>query len=146
MCVAAAQILEGVIKYRWNALPADQREGMKNYIASVVIKARARQLPPSAPGPVALTPRFTLCTPAAWLQMSADEAVFRRERAYITKLNAILVAVLKQEWPHRWPTFITDLVAAAKTSETLCENCMVILKARAHGAALLCSSLRPSRC
>lgn len=62
--------------------------------------------------------------------MSADEATFRRERAYITKLNAILVAVLKQEWPHRWPTFITDLVAAAKTSETLCENCMVILKAR----------------
>jgi exportin-1 len=62
--------------------------------------------------------------------MSADEATFRRERAYITKLNAILVAVLKQEWPHRWPTFISDLVAAAKTSETLCENCMVILKAR----------------
>jgi exportin-1 len=68
--------------------------------------------------------------------MSADEAVFRRERAYITKLNAILVAVLKQEWPHRWPTFITDLVAAAKTSETLCENCMVILKARMRRGAL----------
>jgi hypothetical protein len=62
--------------------------------------------------------------------MSGDEALFRRDRAYISKLNTILVAVLKQEWPARWPTFIADLVAAAKTSETLCENCMHILKAR----------------
>ena len=60
--------------------------------------------------------------------MSSDEAAYRRDRAYISKLNTILVAVLKQEWPARWPTFITDLVAAAKSSETLCENCMLILK------------------
>ena len=56
--------------------------------------------------------------------------MFRRERSYISKLNTILVAVLKQEWPARWPTFIADLVAAAKSAETLCENCMHILKAR----------------
>ncbi len=36
--------------------------------------------------------------------------------------------ILKQDWPHRWPTFISDLVSASKTSETLCENSMVILK------------------
>jgi len=36
--------------------------------------------------------------------------------------------VLKQEWPHKWPTFISELVGASKTSETLCENNMVILK------------------
>ena len=63
--------------------------------------------------------------------------MFRRERSYISKLNTILVAVLKQEWPARWPTFIADLVAAAKSAETLCENCMHILKARdaAHSRA-----------
>ena len=60
--------------------------------------------------------------------MSSDEAVFRRDRSYINKLNTILVAVLKQEWPQRWPSFVPDLVAAAKSSETLCENCMQILK------------------
>lgn len=64
--------------------------------------------------------------------MSGDEAVFRRDRAYINKLNAALVGVLKQEWPARWPSFIPDLVAAAKSSETLCENCMHILKVRAR--------------
>ncbi|KAL0299807.1 UNVERIFIED_CONTAM: protein EXPORTIN 1A [Sesamum radiatum] len=70
----ALQVLEGVIKYRWNALPVEQRDGMKNYISEVIVK------------------------------------------------------ILKHEWPARWRSFIPDLVAAAKTSETICENCMAILK------------------
>ena len=36
--------------------------------------------------------------------------------------------VLKQEWPNQWPSFVPDLVGASKTSETLCENSMIILK------------------
>jgi exportin-1 len=36
--------------------------------------------------------------------------------------------ILKHEWPARWRNFIPDLVSAAKTSETICENCMAILK------------------
>ncbi|GAB4858187.1 Exportin-1 [Ancistrocladus abbreviatus] len=94
----ALQVLEGVIKYRWNALPVAQRDGMKNYISEVIV------------------------------QLSRDEASFRRERLYVNKLNVILVQILKHDWPARWQSFIPDLVAAAKTSETICENCMVILK------------------
>ncbi|CAN1269139.1 Protein EXPORTIN 1A [Linum perenne] len=96
----ALQVLEGVIKYRWNALPAEQRDGMKNYISEVIV------------------------------QLSSDEASFRQERLYVNKLNIILVQILKHEWPARWQSFIPDLVAAAKTSETVCENCMTILKFR----------------
>lgn len=33
-----------------------------------------------------------------------------------------------QEWPHNWPTFISDIVNAGKANETLCENNMLILK------------------
>lgn len=36
--------------------------------------------------------------------------------------------ILKQDWPSKWPSFITDIVNASKTSELLCENSMVILK------------------
>ncbi len=36
--------------------------------------------------------------------------------------------ILKQEWPHNWPTFISELVESSKTSLSLCENNMVILK------------------
>lgn len=38
------------------------------------------------------------------------------------------IQILKHEWPARWRSFIPDLVSAAKTSETICENCMAILK------------------
>eukprot|EP01018_Ginkgo_biloba_P022932 Gb_02789 [translate_table: standard] len=91
-------VLEGVIKYRWNALPVEQRDGIKNYISDLIV------------------------------QLSSNEVSFRRERLYVNKLNVILVQVLKHEWPAKWPRFIPDLVSAAKSSETLCENCMAILK------------------
>ncbi|CAN6458106.1 unnamed protein product [Victoria cruziana] len=94
----ALQVLEGVIKYRWNALPVEQRDGIKNYISDLIV------------------------------QLSSNEVSFRRERLYVNKLNIILVQVLKHEWPARWPSFISDLVSAAKSSETICENCMAILK------------------
>ncbi|KAF7836515.1 protein EXPORTIN 1A [Senna tora] len=94
----ALQVLEGVIKYRWNALPVEQRDGMKNFISDVIV------------------------------QLSSNEASFRVERLYVNKLNIILVQILKHEWPARWRSFIPDLVSAAKTSETICENCMAILK------------------
>ncbi|CAI9295561.1 unnamed protein product [Lactuca saligna] len=92
------QVLEGVIKYRWNVLPIEQRDGMKNYISDVIVK------------------------------LSSSEGSFRQERLYVNKLNIILVQILKHEWPARWRSFIPDLVTAAKTSETICENCMAILK------------------
>nr|GMC87751.1 protein EXPORTIN 1A isoform X2 [Ipomoea batatas] len=91
-------VLEGVIKYKWNALPTEERDGMKNYISDLIVK------------------------------LSSDEATLRRERLYVNKLNIILVQILKHEWPARWKNFIPDLVAAARTSETICENCMAILK------------------
>lgn len=40
----------------------------------------------------------------------------------------IFLQILKQEWPKHWPTFISDIVGASKTSESLCQNNMVILK------------------
>ncbi|KAK8961316.1 hypothetical protein KSP40_PGU007993 [Platanthera guangdongensis] len=92
------QVLEGVIKYRWNALPSEQRDGIKNYISDLIV------------------------------QLSSNEVSYRREKLYVNKLNIILVQVLKHEWPARWQSFIPDLVTAAKSSETICENCMAILK------------------
>lgn len=38
------------------------------------------------------------------------------------------VQILKQEWPKHWPTFISDIVGASRTSESLCQNNMIILK------------------
>lgn len=60
--------------------------------------------------------------------MSSDEATMKQEKVFIGKLNLTLVELLKQEWPHNWPSFIGDLVGSSKTSEVLCENNMQILK------------------
>jgi len=84
--------------YRWKVLPSEQRNGIKNYVVGKVI------------------------------QVSSDEALANNEKVFLSKLNLTLVQILKQEWPHNWPSFIPDLVGSSKTSEVLCENNMHILK------------------
>jgi hypothetical protein len=64
-----AQILESVIKFKWAALPAEQREGIKNYTSNLIIK------------------------------YSTNEQLYRAESTFINKLNLILVQILKQVRP-----------------------------------------------
>ncbi|KAI0736893.1 CRM1 C terminal-domain-containing protein [Fomitopsis betulina] len=92
------QILEKLITTRWKSLPEGQRQGIRNFVVGITVK------------------------------VASDEATMRREKTYLNKLNLALVQVLKQEWPHNWPTFITELVESSKTNLSLCENNMVILK------------------
>lgn len=94
----ALQILENVIKTRWKVLPRTQCEGIKKYIVGLIIKT------------------------------SSDAALLEKEKVYVGKLNMILVQILKYEWPRNWPTFISDIVGASKTNESLCQNNMIILK------------------
>ena len=91
-------ILDSAIKTRWKILPPPQKEGIRNYIVGKIIA------------------------------MSQEEETLARERVLVGKLNLTLVEILKQEWPHNWPSFISDLVGSSKTSEVLCENNMQILK------------------
>lgn len=67
-----AQILEEVIKFRWGALPDEQREGIRNYVSNLIIK------------------------------LSSDEVAFRRERVFLNKLNIILVQARPRaaRWAH----------------------------------------------
>lgn len=59
----ALQILEKLIQTKWNALPREQCDGIKNYVVSIVIKT------------------------------SSDEATMRRDRMLLNKMNLILVKV-----------------------------------------------------
>lgn len=94
----ALQILEEVIKTRWKILPRNQCEGIKKYVVGLIIKT------------------------------SSDPVVMEANKVYLNKLNMILVQILKREWPRNWETFISDIVGASKTNESLCKNNMVILK------------------
>ncbi|CAH4037749.1 exportin-1 [Pieris brassicae] len=94
----ALQILEKVIQTKWKILPRNQCEGIKKYIVGLIIKN------------------------------SSDPVIMENNKVYLKKLNMILIQVLKREWPHNWETFISDIVGASKTNESLCQNNMVILK------------------
>ncbi|KAJ3733053.1 CRM1 C terminal-domain-containing protein [Lentinula guzmanii] len=92
------QILEKLITTRWKTLPEGQRQGIRNFVVGATVK------------------------------VASDETLSRKEKTYVNKLNLALIQILKQEWPHNWPNFITELVESSKTNLSLCENNMVILK------------------
>ncbi|KAG2381491.1 hypothetical protein C9374_006480 [Naegleria lovaniensis] len=94
----ALQVLLKVVQTRWKILPQDEREGVKNFIVITVINC------------------------------SKDEAYFRSHKLFINKLNEVLVAIVKQEWPQNWRNFIPEIVNSSPSNENLCENNMNILK------------------
>eukprot|EP00043_Microstomoeca_roanoka_P007734 m.74794 g.74794 ORF g.74794 m.74794 type:complete len:1091 (+) comp13950_c3_seq3:137-3409(+) len=94
----ALNILKNVIATRWKLLPEDQTEGIQNFIVSMTIDA------------------------------SQSFESLHEHRVLLSKLNAVLVQILKQRWPQHWPSFITDIVGASRTSEPLCQNNLEILK------------------
>ncbi|POV97689.1 hypothetical protein PSHT_14460 [Puccinia striiformis] len=94
----ALQIMDKLITTKWKALPETQRSGIKNFIVGYIVK------------------------------MTRDEAQMVKDKAFVNKMNLILVQILKQEWPHNWPGFIPEIIASSRTSLSLCENNMVILK------------------
>jgi exportin-1 len=62
------------------------------------------------------------------IEHSKTEEKLKSERAFLNKLNLVLVSILKQEWPHNWPTFINEIVSSCHTSLSICENNMAILR------------------
>lgn len=92
------QVLCETIDTRWKVIPIDQREGIRNYIVGKIIS------------------------------LSNKDEDMKSNSVFLQRLNLVLVHILKQDWPHNWPTFISDIVVSSKTSESLCENNMHILK------------------
>ncbi|KAJ3054438.1 Karyopherin transporter [Rhizophlyctis rosea] len=96
--ILALGILNQRIKSGWKALPPEERADIKNYIVQVIIDVS-----------------------------STDQALITNRRL-LAKLNLTLVQILKQEWPHNWPSFIPEIVRSSKQNLALCENNMVILQ------------------
>ncbi|KAK3690664.1 Karyopherin transporter [Vermiconidia calcicola] len=92
------QVLDTVIMTRWKVLPREQCQGIRNFVVNFII------------------------------QMSGTEESLRKERALLNKLNLVLVSILKQEWPHNWPTFINEIISSCRSSLPICENNMAILR------------------
>ncbi|KAG7810452.1 hypothetical protein KL921_002947 [Ogataea angusta] len=94
----ALSILDNLIKTKWKALPEEQRLGIRNFIASMIIV------------------------------MCDDDAQFVSQKALIQKSDLTLVQIIKQDWPANWPNFIPEIVQSSRAGFNVCENNMVILK------------------
>lgn len=92
------QILDNVIMTRWKVLPREQCLGIRNFVVNFII------------------------------QLSSTEENLKKERTLLNKLNLVLVSILKQEWPHNWPTFINEIISSCRSSLPICENNMAILR------------------
>ncbi|KAK0514437.1 hypothetical protein JMJ35_003054 [Cladonia borealis] len=92
------QILDNVIMTKWKILPRAQCQGIRNFVVNFII------------------------------QTSSTEESLKSQRTFLNKLNLVLVSILKQEWPHNWPTFINEIISSCHTSLSICENNMSILR------------------
>lgn len=93
------QAMSHMINTRWNILPGEQKQQVREYIVTKI------------------------------LSYSATDELLKEHSKFLTgSMNTTLVQILKQDWPHAWPDFISDIVASSKTSESLCENNMRILR------------------
>ncbi|KAI0124924.1 CRM1 C terminal-domain-containing protein [Xylariales sp. AK1849] len=92
------QVLDHVITTRWKVLPRDQCQGIRNFVVNFII------------------------------QCSSSEESLKSQRTLLNKLNLVLISILKQEWPHNWPTFINEIISSCRNSLSICENNMIILR------------------
>ncbi|KAI0163195.1 CRM1 C terminal-domain-containing protein [Pestalotiopsis sp. NC0098] len=92
------QVLDNVIMTRWRVLPREQCQGIRNFVVNFII------------------------------QCSSSEESLKAQRTLLNKLNLVLISILKQEWPHNWPTFINEIISSCRTSLSICENNMIILR------------------
>lgn len=62
------------------------------------------------------------------IQCSNSEETLRSNKTLLNKLNLVLVSILKQEWPHNWPSFINEIISSCHSNLSICENNMTILR------------------
>ncbi|EXJ76993.1 exportin-1 [Capronia epimyces CBS 606.96] len=92
------QVLDDVVNTRWKVLPREQCLGIRNFVVNQI------------------------------LQASETEESLKANKLFLNKLDLTLVTILKQEWPHNWPTFINEIISASHSSLSVCENNMTILR------------------
>lgn len=108
----ALTILEDVVKYKWNITPDEHRQGIKSYIISYMLKLSASEDLGSQAIVIDRVNRVIV-------------AVCAKDKSSNYTLTHAKIA--KQDWPHRWPKFVLDIVEASRSSEVICENGLKIL-------------------
>ena len=95
----AASMLEEMIKTKFNLLSNDQKLVIRNFVIEILIKTINEN----------------------------SNNMTDQVNSLVNKLNLTVVAIAKSEWSTTWPTFMSEICSAGKTSPELCENNLKIL-------------------
>eukprot|EP00049_Salpingoeca_infusionum_P018286 m.356524 g.356524 ORF g.356524 m.356524 type:complete len:1068 (-) comp17567_c0_seq1:423-3626(-) len=94
----ALNVIQPVVTRQWKVLPEEQSSGIKAFVEQLTI------------------------------DISSDFETIAAEKPLLNKLDQVLVQIAKQMWPRHWPTFVTEIVNASKSSLSICQNNLEILK------------------
>jgi exportin-1 len=129
----ALQILEKLINVRWKILPEDQRSGIRNFIVQIIIKVSSDEQ--TLRREKSYVNKVSLLGPSLFnsvlissASLTSSLSKYVHPRLAQEPNSCAALQILKQEWPHNWPTFISEIVSSSKSNLTLCENNMIILK------------------
>lgn len=95
--IFALNIIEDLVKTRFNLMSNDQKEILRNFMIDILIKTISGGI-------------------------TTDQV-----NSYVNKLNLVIVAIAKSEWAGTWQNFMNEICASAKSSQELCENNVKIL-------------------
>ncbi|KAJ5069587.1 intein-containing exportin-1 precursor [Anaeramoeba ignava] len=94
----AVQILEKTIKFNWLIIPNQHQQAIKEFILKMIF------------------------------DLSSDDEKMNSNKVLLTKFNEALIEIAKKEWPQNWSSFVQEMINSSQTSETVCENIMMIFK------------------
>lgn len=95
--IYALGIMEDLVNSKFNLLQNEQKEIIRNFLIEILIKSISAGI-------------------------SNDQI-----NSFVSKLNIVIVAIAKNEWPSTWPSFLQEICSSAKTSQELCENNVKLL-------------------
>ena len=116
---------------RWRVLAAQHRDGIKSFLVALIIRLSSNET--SFTEHNTLLKRLNLSLVQVCLHFDARLCQFENCADCVHSPPSafsclVLLQILKQDWPHNWPNFVTDLVTASKQNPILCTNNMHILK------------------
>jgi len=97
--IFALNVLQKCIQTQWKVLSPEYKKGIKTFVENLIVQLSSNTTNNNS----SMTPLFT-------------------------KMNLVLVDIVKREWPHNWPNFISQIVQISKKSEFICANNMKLLR------------------
>lgn len=97
--IIALTALQQCIQTQWKVLPPAEKDGIRRFIESVIVKS---------------------CE-----QIQGGQSDLK---AFLTKLNTTLIEIVKHEWPHNWSDFLPSIINFAQANEVGCINVVSLLR------------------